>query len=628
MTIRLVANTTYRNLEAPGSSVEHEPVKAEIRSLFALIDGTLSSLVDGLVIGDAVMYATRAALYADLDHVAGVLGVVYNDGDLSGIYVKAGATGAGSWSLTDLSLPAEFAAELQSVVDDLAAQSIQIDALTSGLAAEVARTEFVTSIISESALDLAEFSVDPYGLIFSRTTTGGVVETESQTVETLTVSSVTMGDAVESLSENDRFASFSTDGYGLIFDAVEVAASPVVPPAATKPRRYPYDVIGVVVGGQSLSRGLKAVPALSTTQAYQNLMLSSGLRTEFNSPYTSDTLVPLVEETDNSPPEGDPVGETPTSGMLDMWNALVEADGDPDAPQFQLFALNPGVSGTLLSYRIKGGASGTYTRHLAAVQQAYDLCQADGKSFAMMVAVEIGGENESDAGTDAATYSAMLAQYRLDLDTDYKAITGQTENLQLLISQVASHSVLNSGSSYRADIARAQYALARSDANIHLPITPYIFPFNADGVHLQNTSSRSLGEYMGFAAWSLVTAGEPVDELYAVDKVVQGNILTVRFNQEIVLDRSWVQDPGNCGVEVFSGAGVAATVTAVSATAERLKITVSSMPASPYVDIGVAFTDGAASGPTTGARTCIRSRGKVRGRRGNPLYVPCPIMRI
>ncbi len=112
------AKTTYA---AGPVSDQYEPDKADIIRLFSLIDGSLSSLVNGAVIGGAIVYSTRAELYSDLTYPAGRLGVVYNDptAAYNGVYVKSGASGSGSWSLTSLGLPATFAADLAAVIDEV-----------------------------------------------------------------------------------------------------------------------------------------------------------------------------------------------------------------------------------------------------------------------------------------------------------------------------------------------------------------------------------------------------------------------------------------------------------------------------------------------------------------------------
>lgn len=113
------AKTVYA--DGPGSAPT-EPYKPDIRNLFGMIDTSLSSLINGLVIGGAVFYATRDALFADLSRPANTLGVVYADptAGRNGVYVKAGASGTGSWTLTSLALPGTILADLNEVISDLA----------------------------------------------------------------------------------------------------------------------------------------------------------------------------------------------------------------------------------------------------------------------------------------------------------------------------------------------------------------------------------------------------------------------------------------------------------------------------------------------------------------------------
>lgn len=117
--ILTAANTWLRDYASDGvpASGANDPDKAEGRTVFGLFDAALTSLIDGVVIGGAVVYSTRALLYADLAHAAEVLGVVYADSTAAqnGIYVKAGISGAGSWSLTNLALPSTYAASLTTI---------------------------------------------------------------------------------------------------------------------------------------------------------------------------------------------------------------------------------------------------------------------------------------------------------------------------------------------------------------------------------------------------------------------------------------------------------------------------------------------------------------------------------
>lgn len=93
----------FRDYETVGvpASGEHEPEKPLIRELFADIESAIGTAALGSV---DVAYATRAQLDADLAHVAGSTGLVYADATDANndLYVKVGASGAGSWTLTSV----------------------------------------------------------------------------------------------------------------------------------------------------------------------------------------------------------------------------------------------------------------------------------------------------------------------------------------------------------------------------------------------------------------------------------------------------------------------------------------------------------------------------------------------
>lgn len=113
----ILENAKITYADGPSGSPT-SPAKEAIIRLFGLIEGVIGSAINGLAFGNSIVYATRAALFADLAHAAGTLGVVYNDSTAgyNGVYVKSGASGAGSWSLTSLALPSTFAADLAGVI--------------------------------------------------------------------------------------------------------------------------------------------------------------------------------------------------------------------------------------------------------------------------------------------------------------------------------------------------------------------------------------------------------------------------------------------------------------------------------------------------------------------------------
>jgi lysophospholipase L1-like esterase len=109
------------NVPASGA---FEPVKSEIRALGPLIETAVSTAGLGALVD--VVYATRAELDADLAHDAGTTGLVYADPDDANndLYVKAGASGAGAWTLTTAlhgivaGLAQPYVDEMQAIFDE------------------------------------------------------------------------------------------------------------------------------------------------------------------------------------------------------------------------------------------------------------------------------------------------------------------------------------------------------------------------------------------------------------------------------------------------------------------------------------------------------------------------------
>ena len=94
----------YRDYVVAGdaSSGVHEPTKATLREL----GETISEAINSLSLGGAieVVYATLSELEADLAHDADTLALVYDDSTATNndIYIKLGASGAGSWEPTTI----------------------------------------------------------------------------------------------------------------------------------------------------------------------------------------------------------------------------------------------------------------------------------------------------------------------------------------------------------------------------------------------------------------------------------------------------------------------------------------------------------------------------------------------
>lgn len=153
--------TAFRDYVTAGvpATGEHDPVKSEIRAIGPLIESALGDIgLAGLV---TVMYATKAALVADLAHPANSVGLVYADATDANndLYVKVGAGGSGSWTNTE-ALHLIVGGLAQPYVDDAEAAAAAAAASAAEISSPVpdlrawlrAEAYTVTSTIAYNAL--------------------------------------------------------------------------------------------------------------------------------------------------------------------------------------------------------------------------------------------------------------------------------------------------------------------------------------------------------------------------------------------------------------------------------------------------------------------------------------------
>lgn len=222
------AKVTY----AAGPSTDPtEPNKANVIGLFQLVESIIGTAIEGLIIGNAVVYATRSALYGDLAQPAGRLGIVYGDSNaaLNGVYVKSGASGSGSWSLTNLVLPSSFISDLSAVIAEVASARQGRGNLLANIASINRRAPSVLATIGGTAnaitgsdpLSTADESNDPatsYILIPAATNTAAATLSvngdTARPIRTFANAEVAAGDLVAGsyyllISDGGRYRVFS-----------------------------------------------------------------------------------------------------------------------------------------------------------------------------------------------------------------------------------------------------------------------------------------------------------------------------------------------------------------------------------------------------------------------------------
>lgn len=135
-----------------------KPSREGVLAAFTGLSGEVSLLVSAAVAAGAIVYQTRASLYADLAHPANALAIVVADSDpaKNGAYVKVGASGSGAWALTGILLTGATGAQgAAGDAGDVAnIEAARVAALGDIEAAGAAAVGDVTDIVADIAAAL------------------------------------------------------------------------------------------------------------------------------------------------------------------------------------------------------------------------------------------------------------------------------------------------------------------------------------------------------------------------------------------------------------------------------------------------------------------------------------------
>jgi len=269
----------------------------------------------------------------------------------------------------------------------------------------------------------------------------------------------------------------------------------------------PWDWAGVVGTGQSLAVGQMGVPAATTSQPYGNLKLSTGsLPWPVDPDDASLAMVPLTEpigRMSTAYPSSWPTniaGETPHASMADQITALAQA---ADGGDYVGVHSEVGENGQGIVYLKKGAPQVNVNGHayqatLIETQAIARLAGAMGKTFGVGAIIVTHGE--ADAGN--ATYESELYQLWSDYETDLSALTGQTQKILMITSQM---NAVND----RATSTLAEWKIGVDHPGDVVCSGPkYQYPYYAgDHVHLVTDGYRQLGEKYGQIYFERVVLG-------------------------------------------------------------------------------------------------------------------------
>jgi hypothetical protein len=319
-----------------------------------------------------------------------------------------------------------------------------------------------------------------------------------------------------------------------------VAAEPIQLPGSVAPRAG-WDLNGVIGSGQSLSVGAQAADVASSSAPFANLKLDLGgvNLPPFDAERAELSLVPLVEPirplatTYPSAYPNNIYGETPHTAMASQISALVRAASSREFVSVHSVVGENGQGMPVIDKRAVEKVDGdkstgrAYAATLFEVAAITRLAKARGQTYGVGAIILTHGE--SDAGN--AAYESDLVRLSSDYNQDIKAITGQTENVLLLITQ--QHSIaFSSGAATGASASTlAQWHAGVSHPDDIVCVGPrYQYPHAADTVHFGVRGYQLLGEKYGQVYFERVVLGRRWRPLEPLEVSAEGRVVSVRFH--------------------------------------------------------------------------------------------------
>jgi hypothetical protein len=326
----------------------------------------------------------------------------------------------------------------------------------------------------------------------------------------------------------------------------------------------------ILTTGQSLSLGCCGAIPLTTTQPFSNKMLNT----------VTMALDPLIE------PAYPTNNETKSSAMANfISNSSINSLG----VDYKIAVLITGKSGTPYS----GLKSGTdpYIGGLTNLAATKNFLQTQSTPYLINAFTVVHGE--ADANVTNVTYKSYLEEWQNNLETDSKAVTGQTGTIPMFICQLSS--TFNSYAQAKVNIGQ----LEASEANpnkIYLVTPKYIFDYS-DALHMTNYSYRRLGQYYGKVMKKVLLDGVAWKPLSPSTVSIAANVITVNFHVPVAplqFDSTKVKFKNNWGFEYFDATN-SASISSVTlgSNGTSVLITLSNVPTGANKKIAYAYTNSA-----------------------------------
>jgi hypothetical protein len=375
-----------------------------------------------------------------------------------------------------------------------------------------------------------------------------------------------------------------------------------------------FDWVGVVGSGQSLSVG--TTPAALTTQPYNNMMLSLGSATvpgtgsnPWDPTVSGLTMVPLVEpvralETSYpSPYPGNIYGETPHAALANEITRFVKA-ASAGADYITVHTVvGESGQGIVALNKQTGSTTGTTGRAYAAslfeVGAITRLAKAAGKSYGVGVIVMTHGETDCSN----AMYGDQLVQLASDYNTDIPAITGQSYQIPMYLSQqhgCPGAPACTASTDVRPLANNFEWQLGVEHKGAFVCTGPkYQYPAHSDGdgIHLNVTGYELLGEKTAEIYYQRAVLGQDWQPLQPINVARSGRVVTVQFhvpvaplNWDTTFDAPVIAEwKMGKGFELFTSTSNV-TISSVAISGDSVQITASADLPTSDLNVGYALT--------------------------------------
>lgn len=320
-----------------------------------------------------------------------------------------------------------------------------------------------------------------------------------------------------------------------------------------------------VTGGQSLAGGSSGTPGYSLTQEYANALLVSTV---------DGTTSPLKIAATTNPQRPD----------LSMGYRIAQAN-----PSLQIGMSTHSMGAQAISALMKGGSSGKYEEFIATAIKARDAELALSGSYHARAYHWIQGEQDQVGSTSQATYITRLIAMLADIQTDWKAISGQADVIPFIMSQTASWAYYGT----EPKIGLAQLTAARTLPNVYIVGGQYQLTY-VEGLHLKRDGYYKLGELHG-RAHNAVKAGLGWPPFAPILVTRSSTDIKLKFyvpHGPLAFDTAVVAAQPNMGFSLLNTAAVITSATISASDEVTLQLSQPITEPGSRVGYGVAYGTG------------------------------------